>query len=242
MTHVWSKNDDSVSSSGASVPAAAEYFHGKRALIVVAYQDDAVLFAGSLLAGFHEIALLCTTDGAPSRRRARRSGFRRRHDCAAARRKEVDAALATGVIEAERHWLPIKDGHASLSTTRIIRELEGLFRSFAPDVVLTHAYEGGHRDHDTTAFAVHAAAERQRARDRIWEMACYHVRNGVMENGLFLPNDLPGEVIAVALSRAAMERKAAMLDRFRTQRAAVGAFGSSIERFRNGAALARSAA
>ena len=27
-----------------------------------------------------------------------------------------------------------------------------------PDVVLTHAYEGGHSDHDATAFAVHLAA------------------------------------------------------------------------------------
>ena len=27
-----------------------------------------------------------------------------------------------------------------------------------PDVVLTHPYEGGHSDHDSTAFAVHLAA------------------------------------------------------------------------------------
>ncbi len=58
-------------------------------------------------------------------------------------------------------------GSASASPTRrppsisptLARRARGPVRGTGTAVVLTHAYEGGHPDHDAAAFAVHAAAE-----------------------------------------------------------------------------------
>jgi LmbE family N-acetylglucosaminyl deacetylase len=49
------------------------------------------------------------------------------------------------------------DQEASLHLAGLTRELVRVFEELGPEVVLTHPYEGGHPDHDATAFAVHAA-------------------------------------------------------------------------------------
>lgn len=168
----------SAAETGRAPPSAVsetdEVFGGKKALVVVAHPDDAVLFAGSILPLFREIFLLHTTDGAPSREVARRKGFARRLDYFRARRRELEEALAAGGIHATLLALPIRDGCAALFVDRILREVAALIENFAPEVILTHAYEGGHRDHDTTVFAVCTAARRAGVLDRVWEMACYH--------------------------------------------------------------------
>jgi LmbE family N-acetylglucosaminyl deacetylase len=92
-------------------------------------------------------------------------------------------------------------------------------------VVLTHAYEGGHPDHDAVAFAVQATG-----RPRI-EMTLYHAApDGSFRTGTFLPG--PPETV-VDLSPEEQAIRTAMLDSFVTQRAAVALFrGLTQYRFR----------
>ncbi len=53
------------------------------------------------------------------------------------------------------------------------------------DAVLTHAYEGGHPDHDAVAFAAHAAA--RRAGRPVFEMPFYHAAPEGWARQVFLP-------------------------------------------------------
>jgi LmbE family N-acetylglucosaminyl deacetylase len=57
-------------------------------------------------------------------------------------------------------------------------------------VIITQPYEGGHPDHDATAWAVHAAVALQQEANgigpEIVEMTSYHSRSGAFEFGEFL--------------------------------------------------------
>jgi LmbE family N-acetylglucosaminyl deacetylase len=73
-----------------------------------------------------------------------------------------------------------------------------IFLEHQAEVVLSHPYEGGHPDHDATAFAVHAAcrlmARRVGGSPRIVEFACYHAGEGSLRTGEFLPgSEVPEE-------------------------------------------------
>jgi LmbE family N-acetylglucosaminyl deacetylase len=52
--------------------------------------------------------------------------------------------------------LGIPDQAASLGLAGLARRLAVQLAASGAEVVVTHAYEGGHPDHDATAFAVHA--------------------------------------------------------------------------------------
>jgi len=61
-----------------------------------------------------------------------------------------------------------------------------------PEIVLTHAYEGGHPDHDAVAFAVHAAvatlAPDDGAPPVVIEFASYHAKGDAWVFCEFLPS------------------------------------------------------
>src|SRR2546430_865373 len=88
-----------------------------------------------------------------------------------------------------------------------------------PQAVITHAYEGGHPDHDAAAFAVHAACRLMGEPPAILEMALYHRRDGQLVSGEFLP--WPGSRVfcaTIALNGEEIRRKQRMIDCFATQR------------------------
>jgi LmbE family N-acetylglucosaminyl deacetylase len=123
----------------------------------------------------------------------------------------------------------------------IAERLAAVFAETAPDVVVTHAYEGGHPDHDATAFAVHAAVVlaaaslRRKARHPplVVEMTGYHARDGVTVRGAFLPHAEAAEAI-VDLTTDERRHKRAMLEAFSSQREVLAPFvlGVAVERFR----------
>ena len=74
-------------------------------------------------------------------------------------------------------------------------------------VVLTHAYEGGHPDHDAVAFAVHRAARRTSA--AVVEMPFYHAGpDGVARQVFAMPTlpriDRPGESTSFTIRSATL--------------------------------------
>lgn len=129
-----------------------------RVAIVVAHPDDETLGCGALLARLDAVTLVHVTDGAPpDADDARRHGFADAASYSTARADELAAALElAGVGSDGSIRLNVPDQVAAYRMADIARRLVPVVAG--AEMVLTHAYEGGHPDHDATAFAVHAAA------------------------------------------------------------------------------------
>lgn len=211
-----------------------------RVALVVAHPDDEVIGAGARLPQLRNVAVIGVTDGAPrDMHDARAKGFATRDEYAAARRSERAAALEIAGVDASCVFeIGLADQEASHDLAGLSLLLEALLLRLRPRVVLTHAYEGGHPDHDAVAFAVHAAVVRlRRAGNRapappaLFEFPSYHERNGRMVTGRFLQwPDSPER--AVYLSRAERTLKRRMFECFVTQQRVLAEFATEVERFR----------
>lgn len=205
-----------------------------RLLIAVAHPDDETLGAGILLSRAPGVRVIHATDGVPQDLAFVARGFSgTSEEYAAVRQRELEAALALAGIGAERlRCLGARDQGVVFEIPRLTRELAGAFREIAPEIVLTHAYEGGHPDHDAVALAVHAAADLLRSEGagppEIWEMALYHAEPGEnperrMIAGELLP-ELGREEIRIVLSEEDRELKRRMMACFATQTETLQAF------------------
>jgi N-acetylglucosamine malate deacetylase 2 len=205
-----------------------------RLVIIVAHPDDETIGLGAQLCRFGDALLIHVTDGAPrDGQDARRHGFAALGDYAAARRDELAAALTAGeAVGVRTAMLRIHDKEAFLDLAELSRRLGGWLRRENPVAVLTHAYEGGHPDHDAAAFAVHAACRQLDAEDRptIIEVPLYHALDGRIVTNVFLPAQTPQFIIR--LDEADRRRKRRMVDCFHTQRELLSGFELDPERFR----------
>jgi LmbE family N-acetylglucosaminyl deacetylase len=209
----------------------------KHILLVVAHPDDEAIGASTVLRGFPNVSVIHVTDGAPNDETyARRKGFASRAEYARARRQEVCAALGViGIPEERIRGLDFVDGEAAWNLVDLCHSVADLMAELRPDVVVTHPYEGGHSDHDSTAFAVHLAAGILQ-RDGIpvpviLELTSYHNNAGRRRFQSFLPFwDRP--VKTVQLSEEAREIKRQMFERFTSQEALLKTFPLQVERFR----------
>lgn len=205
-----------------------------RAVVVCAHADDETVGLGGRLAAFDDLTLVHVTDGAPrDMADALRAGFDTRQAYAAAREAELDAALtALGADRARRAALGVPDQDAVLRLPEIVPALEDLLRG--AEVVITHAYEGGHPDHDACAFAVAEACRRlgDAAPVRV-EFAGYYDMDadGALQLTGFFPDPERPEMEA-RLTPAVLERKRRAAACFASQQSVIGAMPLSPERYR----------
>lgn len=210
-----------------------------RALAVFAHPDDEVLALGGQLSRLGGIRLLHVTDGAPADLTdARANGFSRREDYAAARKRELLTAVSMAGLGLDALFaFQAMDQTAARRMPELARSLLAILHAFDISLVITHAYEGGHPDHDATSFIVHAACSlavrHGGTAPEIVECPLYHARKGEWARQEFAGGASGTSEMAVGLEPAAAERKRAMLEAHATQRRTLAPFfGIGIERFR----------
>jgi LmbE family N-acetylglucosaminyl deacetylase len=143
-----------------------------RTWIVAAHPDDEVIGASAVLGWSREVLVVHVTDGAPRDARWWPAGVTDRAAYARQRQREADQALAGS--GAARVPLGFVDLETMYALPELVRTLADLMERARPDAIVTHAYEGGHPDHDSVAFAVTAARTRIGAAVPVFEMALYH--------------------------------------------------------------------
>jgi LmbE family N-acetylglucosaminyl deacetylase len=190
-----------------------------------------------LLAGLENVVVAHVTDGAPQDDRlARSKGFQTREAYARARRREaVNALSLVGITPDRCRDLGYADGEASLQMIELVFDVADLMDEVRPDIVITHPYEGGHSDHDATAFAVHLACGILR-RDGVptplvLELTSYHNFSGRRRVFSFLPVfGTDSRTIELTENEKALKRR--MYNEFASQKTVLERFPIVIERFR----------
>jgi len=213
---------------------AARQRVGDRIVVVAAHPDDETIGLGAQLQRLDDALLVHVTDGAPcDGHDAAAYGFATLADYAAARRRELAAALTAGGADHLRTLcLGIDDQEAMHHLASLTRHLRELFLQERPQAVVTHAYEGGHPDHDAAAFAVHAVCRLMAEPPAILEMALYYRREGRLVSGEFLPSAAEDCGVPIELDEEEIRRKQRMIDSFTTQRWLLTQLDSAVERLR----------
>jgi len=204
-----------------------------RVVIVSPHPDDEIIGAGSRLPLLRECVVAQVTDGSPpDPGDAESAGFASTEEYARARHRELRAALAlTGHREVLELGFP--DQRASFHLAELTVRLRELFLQLQPAFVLTVPYEGGHPDHDATAFGVQAACRSLESwqRPAVIEMLSYHNANGSCAMGEFLDEDQK-QVLTIQLGTENQAFKRKLFDCFASQQRVLRWFQTSVEKFR----------
>jgi LmbE family N-acetylglucosaminyl deacetylase len=206
-------------------------------LLVAAHPDDETVGAAIKMSRMDAslVTILHITNGSPrDMQDARANGFATAEAYELARRSELHEAMAlVGIRPEQCRYLNISDKEACSHPAFLTGQIGALVRELRPDVVCTHAYEGGHPDHDSASFAVRQAVfdPSEVRRPAVIEFACYFAGPDGLETGRFLPGTGdPAEIIVLKPEERRL--KQAMLDCFRSQRRVLESFPPDRECFR----------
>ena len=208
-----------------------------RLAVIVAHPDDETVGAGARLDRLRDALFLFVTDGAPRNLSdARSAGFDNRCQYAAARRLELKRVFKFAGIEAGRYLcLDLVDQESAYHMAHCTQMILQQVRDTEPEAILTHPYEGGHPDHDTTTLSVHLACRILR-REYGWapailEMSSYHNNSDGLRTGTFLSCENSPPMTAL-LSPHEQDFKRRLLACYVSQSQTLRIFSTAVERFR----------
>jgi LmbE family N-acetylglucosaminyl deacetylase len=203
--------------------------------VITAHPDDEAVGCGAQLPRLSGITIITVTDGAPrDLSDASARGFASVQDYANARRVELRNALEIADIpDHDSIGLDLPDQQVAFNLAVTTRALCEIFRTRNTRLVLTHAVEGGHPDHDAVAFTVRAAAAlyaRTGHKIAIVEMPYY--RAGVL--GVVRQTFVPraGRQIRLKLDALEQERKREMFAAHASQASVLASFSVAEEKYR----------
>jgi LmbE family N-acetylglucosaminyl deacetylase len=205
--------------------------------VIVAHPADEVVGAGCLISKLVDVTVLHVTDGAPcDMEDAKAAGFNEREAYAEARKKECISALAIANVPEHRIIdLEVPDHCASNYLADLTKKIATFLQQCSADIVLTHPYEGGHPDHDATAFATHAALRLMKHNGfrppALFEMALHPSKDGKAKVQEFLPGT-ERETTTLLLDERATALKQRMFACFESQRESLEASPFGPEKFR----------
>lgn len=214
---------------------AGQVRHQIRAVVLVAHPDDETIGAAAILRRLLDPLIVYLTDGAPRDERfwsADLSGSRENY--AAVRRQEAEAALKLVPIPAH-HILSLGtvDQDAAFSMAQSAEQFSTVLDWFAPDIVITQAYEGGHPDHDAAALVASLAIRlaHRANKTELLEMPFYHADEGDCVKAEFLPGETCPE-LKITLTMEERTRKQAMMACYYSQRRVLQGFPMDTEKLR----------
>lgn len=127
-----------------------------RSMFIVAHPDDESGGAGVVSQRLEEVMVVFCTDGAPDDPWFWKE-FSSREAYAKVRRKEALEALSIAGVKGMSFLSSsdpnsFRDQHLHQVLSMAVDSVDRLVRWYAPDSIITTAYEGGHPDHDSCAF------------------------------------------------------------------------------------------
>lgn len=197
----------------------------QRPLVLVAHQDDEAIGCGILLQRAAQPVVVFATDGAPADpyfwgkygSPERLAGVRR-----------AEAAQALGEVGVQGfEILTIRDQRLFENLSLALEQIVAMVRAQHSRSIVTHAYEGGHPDHDACSYLAFRAGELLRL--PVWEMPLYHRAHGVPEMQRFITG---AAEITLAPSYAEYLRKCRMAAAYVSQGDVVRTFPERNEIFR----------
>ena len=199
-----------------------------RILLVVAHPDDESIGAGLLLQRNQNIHVVFCTSGAPNNRFIwRRFGSPWHY----ARTREREAQAALGIAHHNTFtFLRFRDGKLYRSLPKVYRRLASILEAWQPECIVTHAYEGGHQDHDACSFVSSRLAAVFST--QIQEMPLYHWHpaSSRLVYQEFTREADGTEILTPTPIELATKQK--MLDAHQSQRIVLKDFNASRELFR----------
>lgn len=168
----------------ASLFGTSDLVRRSRCLVIVAHSFDELIGAGGLISRLRDITVVHVINSARSPESSAESSLDRDDVCA--------SALALANVPSDRIIeLAISDIREPQALSDLAKRLSAFLKRFTPGVVLTHPYEGGHPDHDATAFATHAALRLMKSEGfespALFEIALHPSKDGERRELDFLP-------------------------------------------------------
>lgn len=208
-----------------------------RTLLLVAHPDDETVGCAALLQRVREPIVAFATDGAP-RDPHFWSSYGSRLQYARVREEEARRALGMiGVSEVEFMGLQpvetegIADQELYVNLRIAFERISALILRHRPRALLTHAYEGGHPDHDSCSFLGAQLAARHGL--HVWEFPLYHRHSegNIAHQRFVVPSDREEGLLEITPEEADNKRR--MLDAYVSQRTILSEFDPNLERFRS---------